>query len=72
MIYLRAVVALQVASLIAIVAGELAIEREAVGSTTWKRKKVRRGIESDLRMLARASRGSNGCESGFATNSVPG
>jgi Uma2 family endonuclease len=33
---------------IAIVAGELAIEREAVGSTTWKRKKVNRGIESDL------------------------
>ncbi len=33
---------------IAIVAGELAIEREVVGSTTWKRKKVKRGIESDL------------------------
>jgi Uma2 family endonuclease len=33
---------------IAVVAGELAIEREAVGSTTWKRKNVKRGIESDL------------------------
>jgi Uma2 family endonuclease len=32
---------------IAIVAGELAIEREVVGSTTWKRKRVKRGIESD-------------------------
>jgi Uma2 family endonuclease len=33
---------------IAIVAGELAIEREVVGSTTWKRKRIKRGIESDL------------------------
>jgi Uma2 family endonuclease len=31
-----------------LVAGELAIERQAVGSTTWKRKKVNRGVESDL------------------------
>ena len=38
----------RVDAFIAIVAGELAIEREAVGSTTWKRKKVKRGIESDL------------------------
>jgi Uma2 family endonuclease len=31
-----------------IVAGELKIERQPMGSTTWKRKKVKRGIESDL------------------------
>jgi Uma2 family endonuclease len=31
-----------------LVAGELLIERQAVGSTTWKRKRVNRGVESDL------------------------
>ena len=33
---------------IAIVARELGIEHRAVGSATWKRKKVKRGIESDV------------------------
>ena len=33
---------------IATVARELGIEHRPVGSTTWKRKKVRRGIESDV------------------------
>ena len=33
---------------IAIVARELGVEHQAVGSTTWKRKKVKRGIESDV------------------------
>ena len=33
---------------IAIVAGELKIERQPLGSTTWKRKKLKRAIESDL------------------------
>ena len=31
-----------------LVAGELLIERRGVGSTTWKRKAIKRGIESDL------------------------
>ncbi len=30
------------------VAGELKIERQPMGSTTWKRKKLKRAIESDL------------------------
>jgi Uma2 family endonuclease len=33
---------------IAIVAGELKIERRPMGSTTWKRKHLKRAIESDL------------------------
>ena len=33
---------------IMIVAGELKIERQPMGSTTWKRKKLARAIESDL------------------------
>jgi Uma2 family endonuclease len=33
---------------IMIVAGELKIERQPMGSTTWKRKKLKRAIESDL------------------------
>jgi hypothetical protein len=33
---------------IAIVARELGVEHQAVGSTTWKRKTVKRGIESDV------------------------
>jgi Uma2 family endonuclease len=33
---------------IAIVARELGVEHRAVGSTTWKRKKVKRGIESNM------------------------
>jgi Uma2 family endonuclease len=33
---------------IAIVAGELKIERRPMGSTTWKRKNLARAIESDL------------------------
>jgi Uma2 family endonuclease len=33
---------------IAIVARELGVDHRAVGSTTWKRKKVKRGIESDV------------------------
>jgi Uma2 family endonuclease len=33
---------------IAIVAGELKIERRPMGSTTWKRKNLKRAIESDL------------------------
>ena len=33
---------------IAIVAGELKIERRPMGSTTWRRKKLKRAIESDL------------------------
>ena len=32
---------------IAIVAGELDIDYQALGSTTWKRKKVGRGVEAD-------------------------
>lgn len=35
-------------SFIAIVAGELEIRRQPMGSTTWRRKNVERGIESDL------------------------
>jgi len=33
---------------ITIVAGELKIRRQPMGSTTWKRKKLKRAIESDL------------------------
>ncbi len=33
---------------IMIVAGELKIERQPMGSTTWKRKKLERAIESDV------------------------
>jgi Uma2 family endonuclease len=33
---------------IMIVAGELKIERQPMGSTTWKRKKLKRAIESDV------------------------
>jgi Uma2 family endonuclease len=33
---------------VAIVAGELKIKRQPLGSTTWKRKKLKRAIESDL------------------------
>jgi Uma2 family endonuclease len=33
---------------IMIVAGELKVERQPMGSTTWKRKKLKRAIESDL------------------------
>ena len=33
---------------IAIVAGELKIKRQPLGSTTWKRQKLNRAIESDL------------------------
>ena len=33
---------------ITIVAGELRIKRQPMGSTTWKRKKLKRAIESDL------------------------
>ncbi len=33
---------------IAVVAGELNIEREALGQTTWSRPNVNRGVESDL------------------------
>jgi hypothetical protein len=33
---------------ITIVAGELRIERQPMGSTTWKRKKLKRAIESDI------------------------
>jgi hypothetical protein len=33
---------------IMIVGGELKIERQPMGSTTWKRKKLKRAIESDL------------------------
>ena len=33
---------------IAIVAGELKIKRQPLGSTTWKRKELKRAIESDL------------------------
>jgi Uma2 family endonuclease len=33
---------------IAIVTGELGIMRQSLGSTTWKRKKIKRGVESDL------------------------
>jgi Uma2 family endonuclease len=35
-------------SFIAIVAGELEIRRQPMGSTTWRRKDLERGIESDL------------------------
>jgi Uma2 family endonuclease len=35
-------------ALIAIVARELGIEHRAVGSTTWKRKNLKRGIESNV------------------------
>ena len=34
--------------IIGIVAEELAIDCQSVGSTTWKRKKIKRGVESDL------------------------
>jgi len=54
---------------VAIVAGELGIKRQPLGSTTWRRKKVKRGVESDLcyyfdpeKLLAHAAaveRGSN-------------
>jgi Uma2 family endonuclease len=37
-----------VAVFIATIATELGVEHQAVGSTTWKRKKVKRGVESDL------------------------
>ncbi len=33
---------------IMIVAGELKVERQPMGSTTWKRKKLKRAIESDV------------------------
>jgi Uma2 family endonuclease len=33
---------------VAIVAEELAIDCQSVGSTIWKRKKIKRGVESDL------------------------
>jgi Uma2 family endonuclease len=33
---------------ITIVAGELKIRRQPMGSTTWRRKKLKRAIESDL------------------------
>jgi Uma2 family endonuclease len=33
---------------VAIVAAELEIERQPLGQTTWMRKKVKRGVESDL------------------------
>ena len=33
---------------VGIVAEELAIDWQSVGSTTWKRKKIKRGVESDL------------------------
>ncbi len=33
---------------IGIVAGELSVDHEAIGSATWKRKNVERGIEPDL------------------------
>jgi hypothetical protein len=36
---------------IAIVAGELKIKRQPLGSTTWKRQKLNRAIESDLCVL---------------------
>jgi Uma2 family endonuclease len=35
-------------ALIAIIAMELGLEHRAVGSTSWKRKKIKRGIESDV------------------------
>ncbi len=31
-----------------VVAGELKIERQPMGSTTWRRKTIKRGVESDL------------------------
>lgn len=37
-----------VAVFIATIATELGVEHQPVGSTTWKRKKVKRGVESDL------------------------
>ena len=37
-----------VAVSIATIATELGVEHQPVGSTTWKRKKVKRGVESDL------------------------
>jgi Uma2 family endonuclease len=37
-----------VAVFIATIATELGIEHQQVGSTTWKRKSVKRGVESDL------------------------
>ena len=37
-----------VEAFIAIVAGELMIVRQPLGSTTWKRRKLKRAIESDL------------------------
>ncbi len=33
---------------VSIVAEELTIDCQSVGSTTWKRKKIKRGVESDL------------------------
>ena len=33
---------------IAMMARELGLEHQAIGSTSWKRKKVKRGIESDV------------------------
>src|SRR5277367_2203956 len=33
---------------IATVARELGVEQQPVGSTTWKRKKVKRGVQADL------------------------
>ena len=38
----------RVDAFIGIVAGELLVDHEAVGSATWKRKNVERGIEPDL------------------------
>ena len=37
-----------VAVFIATIAAELGVEHQPVGSTTWKRKNVKRGVESDL------------------------
>ena len=37
-----------VAVFIATIATEMGVEHQPVGSTTWKRKKVKRGVESDL------------------------
>jgi Uma2 family endonuclease len=37
-----------VAVFIATIAAELGVEHQPIGSTTWKRKSVKRGVESDL------------------------